>query len=46
VALPDVAAAEALRGKLEAAKLSAKLESTNPKPDGVDARISVGGGAP
>ena len=44
VALPDVQAVEALRGRLEAAKLSAKLESTNPKPDGVDARISVGGG--
>jgi general secretion pathway protein L len=46
VALSDVAAAEVLRGKLEAAKLSAKLESTNPKPDGVDARISIGGGTP
>jgi general secretion pathway protein L len=43
VALPDAAAAEALRGRLQAAKLSVKLDATNPKADGVDARFSLGG---
>jgi general secretion pathway protein L len=46
VALPDAQAAENLRGKLQAAKLSVKLEATNPKTDGVDARFSLSGGAP
>lgn len=46
VALPDAPAAEALRGRLLAAKLSPKLEATNPKADGVEARFSISGGQP
>ncbi len=44
VSLTNAEAAETLRGKLQAAGHSAKVESTLPKPDGIDARISVGGG--
>ncbi len=43
VALPDAAAAESLRRQLEAAKLTVKLEATNAKADGVEARFSMGG---
>lgn len=46
VSLPDAQAAENLRNKFEAAKLTVKLEATNPKADGVDARYSLGGGNP
>jgi phage antirepressor YoqD-like protein len=44
--LPDAQAAEALRDRLQAAKLTVKLEATNPKADGVDARFNVSGGNP
>jgi general secretion pathway protein L len=46
VSLPDAQAADTLRGKLQAAKLSVKLDATNPKADGVDARFSLSGGQP
>jgi general secretion pathway protein L len=46
VSVPNNEALEALRKRLQDAKLTAKLESSQPKGDAIEARISIGGGNP
>jgi general secretion pathway protein L len=44
VSAPNNEALESLRKRLQDAKLSAKVESSQPKADGVEARLSISGG--